>query len=265
MRPTGASWINEAEAHQTVEQILGLVRSGYSTVGVVTPFKAQARHMERLPRERLGEDFLGEIGFVSGTAHRLRGDEREAIIFSSVLSPGMSHSGIRWVEKQRNLLNVAVSRARRGLVVIGHPGMEDLGCPTLASLRTYLRELSQDAARERSAEFRTDRTSEKLLLDAMQLSNLSPYAKLQVEGYELDFALLDRGIRLDVEVDGDQHLDARGWQRRQDVTRDRVLARLGWATLRIPAWRCYAEVELVIDKIRTARRQLVEDISLQRT
>ena len=67
----------------------------------------------------------------------------------------------------------------------------------------------------------------------MQRGDLRPYAKLNVEGYELDFALMERGIRLNVEVDGDQHLDVRGRQRRQDVARDRVLSDIGWTVLRI--------------------------------
>lgn len=245
VRPESGSWRNEAEACGTVEKVLELVESGYTTVGVVTPFTAQARRIDQLARERLG-DLVDEIDFVSGTAHRLQGDERDAIVLSPVLAPQMSKSGIRWIEKERNLLNVAVSRARRALVVVGHPLMEELGSPTLASLRAYLRQLDQDLARDPaqespSADFRTDSESERLLLDAMQMAELAPFAKLHVEGYELDFALLERGIRLNVEVDGDQHYDARGARRRQDLTRDRVLAKLGWTVLRIPAWRCHEE------------------------
>ena len=108
------------------------------------------------------------------------------------------------------------------------------------------------------AEFRTDSISEKLLLDAMQLRDLLPYAKLEVEGYELDFALLEQGIKLNIEVDGDQHLDARGRQRRQDLTRDRVLVKLGWTVLRIPAWRCHEEIGSVIDEIRKMQDQLLD-------
>ena len=93
----------------------------------------------------------------------------------------------------------------------------------------------------------------------MQLRDLVPYAKLDVQGYELDFALLEQGIKLDVEVDGDQHLDARGRQRRQDITRDRVLVNLGWTVLRIPAWRCHEEVDSVIDEIRKTRDRLLEE------
>lgn len=263
VRPAIGSWLNQAEAEETVRQLRGVIESGYKTVGVVTPFTAQARLIDQIAKTQFGQDFLDDIDFVSGTAHRLQGDERDALVLSSVLSPGMPKSGPRWIEKERNLLNVAVSRARRALIVLGHPLMGDLGSPTLASLRVYL---CDEVARNEgtgspSAEFRTDSTSEKLLLDAMQLRDLFPYAKPNVEGYELDFALLEQGIKLNVEVDGDQHLDARGRQRRQDITRDRVLVNLGWTVLRIPAWRCHEEIDLVIEEIRKTQNRLLDEAS----
>ena len=263
VRPATGSWLNQAEAEQTVKQLRGVIESGYKTVGVVTPFTAQARLIDQLAKTQIGQDVLDDIDFVSGTAHRLQGDERDAIVLSSVLSPGMSKSGARWIEKERNLLNVAVSRARRALIVLGHPLIGDLGSPTLASLRIYLRDevARNECAGSPASEFYTDSTSEKLLLDAMQLGNFLPYAKPEVEGYELDFALLEQGIKLNVEVDGDQHIDARGRQRRQDITRDRVLAKLGWTVVRIPAWRCHEEIDSVIDEIRRTRDRLLDETS----
>jgi len=263
VRPATGSWLNQAEAEETVKQLRGAIESGYKTVGVVTPFTAQARLIDQRAKTQFGQDFLDDIDFVSGTAHRLQGDERDAVILSSVLSPGMSKSGARWIEKERNLLNVAVSRARRALIVLGHPLMGDLGSPTLASLRVYLRDevARNEGTGSLSAEFRTDSTSEKILLDAMQLQDLLPYSKLEVEGYELDFALLEQGIKLNIEVDGDQHLDARSQQRRQDITRDRVLVNLGWTILRIPAWRCHEEIDSVIEEIRKTQDRLLDEAS----
>ena len=262
-RPAAGSWFNRAEAEQTVRQLRAVIESGYETVGVVTPFTAQAKLIERIAKTQIGPDRLEEIDFASGTAHRFQGGERQAILFSSVLSPGMAPSGARWIEKERNLLNVAVSRARRALIVLGHPLIRELGSPTLASLRAYLRDevTRNDGAGTPVAEFRTDSTSERFLLDAMQLGDLLPYAKLDVEGYELDFALLEEGIKLNVEVDGDQHLDARGRQRRQDLARDRVLAKLSWTVLRIPAWRCHEEIDSVIDEIKETRDRLLNETS----
>ena len=260
VRPPTGSWLNRAEAEQTVRQLCRVINSGYKTAGVVTPFTAQAQLIDQLARKQIGQDSLDKIDFVSGTAHRFQGGERDAIVLSSVLSPGISRSGARWIEKERNLLNVAVSRARRALIVLGHPLIGDLGSETLASLRSYVRDevTRNEGDGSPSAEFRTDSLSEKLLLDAMQLRDLLPYAKLEVQGYELDFALLEQGVKLNVEVDGHQHLDVRGRQRRQDITRDRVLLKLGWTVLRIPAWRCHDEIDAVIDEIRKTRDRLLE-------
>jgi len=263
VRPATGSWLNRAEAEETVRQLRGVIESGYKTVGVVTPFTAQARLIDKIAKTQFGQDFLDDIDFVSGTAHRLQGDERDAVILSAVLSPGMSKSGARWLEKERNLLNVAVSRARQALIVFGHPLMGDLGSPTLASLRVYLRDevARHEEPSSPAAEFRTDSLSEKILLDAMQLQNLLPYGKLAVEGYELDFALLEQGIKLNIEVDGDQHFDTRSQQRRRDITRDRVLVNLGWTILRIPAWRCHAEIDSVIAEIRKIQDRLLDEAS----
>ena len=252
---TGRSWLNRIEAEQTVQQLGQILGLGL-TVGVVTPFAAQARLIERLAETRFGGATLDDAGFVCGTAHRLQGNERDAVVISTVLAPGMLRTGARWLESERNLLNVAVSRAHVALIVVGHPSVGEQGSPTLASLRTYLcdevgRRVNADGGD--TAEFRIDSEAEKRLITAMQRNNLEPLAKLNVEGYELDFALMEQGIKLNIEVDGDQHLDARGRQRRQDITRDRILSRLGWTVIRIPAWRCYAETDTVLDEINNAR------------
>ena len=262
VRPDSGSWINRAEAEKTLDQLSRVFESGYGSVGVVTPFAAQARLIDQLAESRFGRSFLDDFGFVCGTAHRLQGDERDAIIFSSVLSPTMSKSGARWIEKERYLVNVAVSRARRALMVLGHPLMDKLGSATLASLRDYMREEvhRNEHAESSPAEFRTDSVSEQLLLEGMQLGELLPYAKLIVEGYELDFALQEHGIKLNIEVDGDQHRDVRGRQRRQDITRDRVLGKLGWTVLRIPAWRCHVELGVVVEDVRRERDRLVAGV-----
>ena len=74
---------------------------------------------------------------------------------------------------------------------------------------------------------------------------------------------MEQGMKLDIEVDGDQHHDARGQRRRQDITCDRILSNLGWATLRIPAWRCYEELDAVIDEIRKMRDRLLDEAPCQ--
>ena len=166
-----------------------------------------------------------------------------------------------WIEDTRNLINVAVSRARRSLIVVGHPEIDKLGTPTLGSLRAYLRD-EVAAGRQTSSgvsKFRADSRAEQLVFEGMTASGLKPYAKLNIAGYELDFAVLDRGIKLNVEIDGGHHIDVRGKLRRQDITRDRILKQLGWEVLRFPAWRCYTDLRLVLCQIEASRDRLLDD------
>ena len=254
-RGESGSWTNIAEAELVVHELADVIRNASGSLGVVTPFAAQALLIRRLAHsdERLGEEVLAGVDFECGTAHRFQGAERDVIVFSAVLAPNITERTAAWVERERNLVNVAVSRARKSLIVVGYPDIGTVGSPTLASLRSYLIEMSTDegAVNISTTKFRTDSQAEARLLEAMRNAGFQPSAKLLVEGYELDFALLEQGLKLNVEVDGDHHVDARDKLRRQDIARDRVLARIGWEVIRIPAWRCIWDTDTAIHDIRT--------------
>ena len=89
IQPAKGSWINESEADQVLDIIEEYASVG-KTVGVVTPFTAQAGLVDRLAVQRFGRDVLGNIDFRSGTAHSFQGDERDIMIFSCVLAEGIS-------------------------------------------------------------------------------------------------------------------------------------------------------------------------------
>ena len=102
----------------------GLLGSEDQSVGVVTPFRAQE---ERIREEAKAQEWwrelenqLGEIPATIGTIHRYQGDERDMMIFSPVVAPGMEPYTEQWVAETEQLLNVAVTRARASLQVVGH-------------------------------------------------------------------------------------------------------------------------------------------------
>ena len=78
-----------------------------------------------LRNKNLMESNTGSI--TVSTAHGFQGDEREIMIFSIVIGPEMSDRTIMWVHaldtNSKNLLNVAITRARRGLHIIGNRKM----------------------------------------------------------------------------------------------------------------------------------------------
>ena len=65
------------------------------------------------------KDLSGQI--VSDTVHKFQGDEKDVIIYSLVVTDDSSEGKIRWIDYSvPNLVNVAVTRARKALYVVGN-------------------------------------------------------------------------------------------------------------------------------------------------
>ncbi|MEU9168732.1 C-terminal helicase domain-containing protein [Streptomyces sp. NPDC048420] len=54
-----------------------------------------------------------------GTVHTFQGGERDVMVFTLVAGEGMHAGAIGWVYRQLNLWNVAITRARSHLIVVG--------------------------------------------------------------------------------------------------------------------------------------------------
>ena len=109
---SGASDGNWVPAEgEALRRLLALLRTdgvGTAYISVITPFKAVQENLKRL---------LGDT-MVSGTIHTMQGKEASVVIM--VLGGNTAGPGARdWVVSEPNLLNVAVTRAKRRLYVIG--------------------------------------------------------------------------------------------------------------------------------------------------
>jgi len=245
----GSGAANPAEAEAVVRWVVEHPEET-GTLGVVTPFTAQAALIRSGLVRALGEERCGVRRLVVGTAHALQGDERDLVLFSPVLSAGANPGTARWVETNRNLVNVAVSRAKRALVVVGDAGaLADLPVPTLHALVAAARGERGRVTDDPREDRRLHSEAERRLFTALRAVGSDVVPKRVVSGYELDFAVRQDGRQIDVECDGTQHLDPRGRQRRQDLARDLVLRHLGWEVARVPAWRCLTEPDRVAREI----------------
>ncbi|MFI6323775.1 AAA domain-containing protein [Nonomuraea sp. NPDC050556] len=106
------SWLNQAEADKVVTCVDYLLERlpSKAKIGVVTPFKAQADLLTRM---------LDGRKVRVGTVHTFQGGECDAMILSLVATEEMREGAVSWIERQPNLWNVAITRARSLLVVVG--------------------------------------------------------------------------------------------------------------------------------------------------
>ncbi len=218
--PNGRSWVNVPEAEKVLELVQSLKQgdSRSLSLGIVTPFSAQKEMLrERLDALRLASEVLVD------TAYGFQGDERDVIIFSPVVAKGITSSASRWVESPPNLLNVAITRAREALFVVGDIDycLQQEGI--LRKLALYCRDIQ--SLRETSE-------AELELFSWMVVKGWEPRIHPRVGDIEVDFILeSDSGDRIAIEVDGLQHEKAT----EQDRARDAYLQGQGYTVRRIPA------------------------------
>ncbi|MBE0448071.1 MAG: ATP-binding protein, partial [Actinobacteria bacterium] len=121
-RPASGGAFNDAEAKAVVDMLDDLVitKQYNGSVGVVTPFRAQANRIRDLVYQRSNlSTRLVSLEFLVDTVHKFQGDERDLMIFSPVVSKGISDGATRFLNRNGNLFNVAITRARSLLLVVG--------------------------------------------------------------------------------------------------------------------------------------------------
>jgi hypothetical protein len=134
-RSVAGSWVNDAEAGELQRWVQQLLARGIAPgdIGVITPFRSQADLLQRAlraarvpietAREEESDDNLSlfapalQGALALGTVHRFQGGERSIMLFSTAVTRAGS---LRFLNDRVNLLNVAASRAKEHLVVIGH-------------------------------------------------------------------------------------------------------------------------------------------------
>ena len=83
-------------------------------IGVITPFVNQRRMIQSLLDER-------KIDNVNcGTVHAFQGDEKDVILFSLALTGRTSPSTYNWLKGNKELINVATSRAVEQLILVAN-------------------------------------------------------------------------------------------------------------------------------------------------
>lgn len=89
------------------------------SVGIITPFARQRECIEDLLKVR------GYANASCGTVHAFQGDEKDVVIFSLAVTDRTRPETYKWLKDNKELINVATSRAREQLVVLSNQAQLD--------------------------------------------------------------------------------------------------------------------------------------------
>ncbi|SMC63304.1 AAA domain-containing protein [Desulfocicer vacuolatum DSM 3385] len=230
--PSGCHCPEECE--KVVQVIVDLLETGFrGSIGVVSPFRQQANRInDALYEKQISHKIMEETRLHVDTSHGFQGDERDIMFFSLCAGPDMPRGSLHFLREQGNLFNVAVSRARAVLHVVGNQSWA-----RTCGIK-HIEQLAVERSRQKSGGGAQgpwaphDSPWEKVLYIALKDRGLEPIAQYPVAGRRLDIALVRNGdnpLKLDIEVDGDRyHRNPDGSRKQEDLWRDYQLRGLGW-------------------------------------
>lgn len=280
VRPATGGALNRNEVGAVVEVLKDLVlRRGYQgTVGLVSPFRAQANAItEAINGDDSLSVALARLEFIADTVHKFQGDERDVMIFSPVVAADCPPGALSFLRNNPNLFNVAITRARAQLIVVGdNSACSQSGVDYLSRFAQYTATL--DAETTSDVEYKIHRLGadypvvarpelvsewERYFYSALYSDGLRPIPQYPVEKYVLDFLLVSGDRRLAIEVDGERyHRNWSGELCRRDQIRNQRLFELGYDVMRFWVYEIRDDIDGCRKRVRTwasgaaAKRQI---------
>lgn len=269
IKPGSGGAENHEEARALVDALHDLlIRRRYQgTVGVVTPFRAQAQLIQALVSANAGlTEVAPRCAMLIDTVHRFQGDERDVMFFSPVISSNAPAGAVSFLRNNGNLFNVAITRARSLLHVVGdRVAAVNSGVDYLSDFAAYVSNLADDAGAafaetvgdcgpEYPAVSRPERVSdwEHVLYRALYRAGLRPIPQYSIEQYDLDFAIIVGNCRLNIEVDGERY--HRSWTGElclRDQLRNQRLIELGWDVKRFWVYEIRDRLEECVSTVQS--------------
>ncbi|HEY4414305.1 MAG TPA: AAA domain-containing protein, partial [Verrucomicrobiae bacterium] len=263
----GSGALNEMEAQAVLAEIerLGIQQGYQGTVGVVTPFRAQANRIRDLVNSHpQAAILLQQLNLLVDTVHKFQGDERDVIIFSPVISKNIPDGALGFLKKTGNLFNVAITRARAALIVVGDIGAaKTLGVAYLSAFADYIETHTNNRQLDGGIEInlgpeypavaKPELVSdwERLFYRKLWEVGIHPIPQYAEEKFLLDFAVHVDGRKLNIEVDGERyHRSWNGELLRRDQLRNMRMIELGWDVMRFWVYQLRDDMPSCIERVK---------------
>ena len=262
---TNGSKVNKAEAEKLLVVlivILNKIRDTEYSVGIVTPYAGQRQTLERLVNTKVPEETREEHAIEVLTAHKFQGSEKDIMLFSAVLSEGNDITDT-WYNNQPQIINVALSRAKHLLYIIGDKNF-CAGRPEQSILHKIAKTYNKVKREERRGRIllrqggEPQTPAEEKLFTALQKKmyiitkhGYTLIPQYPEKRYRIDFALINKeaGRKIAIECDGSHHEIIGGLPVLDDIEKDTYLTHKGWEILRFQNHKIFNKIDFVTEEI----------------
>lgn len=256
---SGGSRINKDEAlkvNEVFQDILKKISNTKLTVGIVAPYNRQVKQIEQIIFKTTPQEIRDKHDIKILTTHKFQGLEKDIMIFSVVLSSSGNGNSDYWYNEQKQILNVALSRAKYLLYIVGDKQFCLQRNGVLKKIAENYEKIKKEEEFEKqyfSGNF--DSKAEMELFKKLQKIDFKSFGyklvpKFIEKRYTLDFALIGKDKKIDIECDGfGTHNIIDGLPVVEDAERDEYLQKRDWIILRFPNYKIFANIDKVINEI----------------
>ncbi|HQJ74811.1 MAG TPA: AAA domain-containing protein [Bacteroidota bacterium] len=256
--PSG-SRINQLEVDEVnriFQKVIKDISGTDLTIGVVTPYSRQRQAIYEKISSTTPVEVLEKHDVKILTAHQFQGSEKDIVIFSLVLTSKGNGNSDTWYNIYPQILNVALSRARYLLYIIGDKDFCENSKGILGKIKSVYEKIKdEEKLEEYDLHAKFDTPTEKIFFEKLQKIRFDKLGyklipKLVVKRYTLDFAIIGKK-KIDIEIDGVQHEIIEGMPVLEDVERDEFLKNENWEVLRFSNYMVLSEMPKVTDELLT--------------
>ncbi len=247
----GLEWIDikdniEEEIAEVINRLKRLKEIDYKgSIGIITPL----RKMSNILKEKLYNCGFSDIDV--NTANGFQGGEKDLMIFVLGYTSKLT-KGERWYLESlenRYIYNVAVSRARACILIIGD--RDACKNSKIDALEKLALSPKENILTETLGKCET--ILEEKLCKALACANIITKPQYPVLGRRLDLAFIDDKNHIDIEVDGKRyHLNSEGERKIDDYYRDLQLESVGWKVIRFWAYEVRDNIEQCVKIVKNS-------------
>jgi very-short-patch-repair endonuclease len=236
-------------------RLMPVARKQHLSIGITTPYAMQRERIAQALAATFTAEELAGVRVL--TVHQFQGSEVDILLFSTVVAGGGDSSSDYWYIKNKQILNVAISRAKQALIIVGDREYALSSQSKLKDIAAYCMQ-TEDASMAAAVPNRPMNVFERELLGLLipiipKNFKLEPQYVLDGR-FTLDFAVCSRRKNIAIELDGVQHEIIGGLPVFEDIERDSYAASKGWQVVRIPVHKLLRDSQAVTRELIEAMR-----------
>ncbi len=252
---------NLAETEELIKRLQELISEDEEkkpknplSIGIISPFRGQVEQIKKAISQIIPDKLVKKHQIEVGTAHTFQGDERDVMMLSFAIADNSHLQSLMFLQKA-NVFNVAITRARKKLIVFCSREATSLPQGLLRDFLNYIADINEQNANASELEvedFDYNNDLEKQIAVACSKEGLEIISGFETAGLRMDLIVSDGENKLAIECDGMEN----GIERPvRPSYKQEILERCGFKVVRITSREWYYSQNACM---ATIKRELIE-------